>query len=174
MKTITINFTRNIDGKIFSRLLQWYEGMPISHVSIELDTTKGLGQPFVVHSVISKGVSLIPMTRFLEDNEIMESYKVELSDEEYKDIRNELLDNCGIQYAYWQNVGILMVDVLKKLGYKGKNPFTKGQNCSELLYKHLISKLYDLPIDYKSDLIKPSQLRTILLDKGLTPIFSKI
>jgi len=174
MKTITINFTRNKQGKIFSRLLQWYEGIPISHVSVELDTTKGLGQPFVIHSVIKKGVSLIPMFRFLEDNEIMESYTIELSDEDYKSIRNELLDNCGIEYAYWQNIGILAVDVLKKLGFKGKNPFTKGQNCSELLYKHLISKIYDLPVDHTSDLIKPSQIRSILYENGNNPIFSKI
>jgi len=173
MRTLKLHFTRNKDGKIFSRLLQWYENLPISHVAVQLQTSKALGQNFVLHSVMGHGVSLISKDRFLKDNEIMETYTLELEVNEYKSIRNAMLADCGEDYAMMQNIGIFIVDMLRKINIMSDNPFKDGQNCSELVYRHLI------PEEYKSDnispdLIKPSQIRSILLENGYTPSFTRL
>lgn len=174
MKTIKIHFTRNKQGKIFSRLLQWYEGIPISHVAVELSTSKNLGQDFILHSVIGYGVSLLSKKRFLKDNEIMETYEIELSIENYINIRNAMLADCGEKYALMQNLGILIVDLMRRKGLPMSNPWKDGQNCSELIYRHIIPifcKYVDL---YDSDLVKPSEIRKIVQKNKLQPIFSKI
>jgi hypothetical protein len=173
MKTFKIHFTRNKQGAIFSKLLQWYEGIPVSHVSIEFDTPH-LNQNFIYHSVIGSGVSFISITRFLNKNEIMESYEVSLDDETYNLMRNNLLDNCGEHYGMLQNIGIFIVDKLKRLGIKSTNPFKDGQNCSELVYRDVIPYICKNYSGYSPDLIKPSQIRNILKKNGINPIFSII
>jgi hypothetical protein len=173
MKKIKIHFSRSTKKfNYFSRLLQWYEGIPVSHVLVEFDQP-GLGQEFIYHSAVGNGVSLMTKERFESINEIMETYVIELSDEKYKQVRNDLLGECGEFYGVMQNIGIFFVDTARKAGIKTDNPFKKGQNCSELIYRHLISNIYKrhsiLP-----DLVKPSQIRDILIKSGNTPIMSKI
>lgn len=174
MRKLYIHFSRSTKKfNHFSRMLQWYEGLPISHVAVELPTSKGLGQNFVLHSTVGSGVSLISKKRFLEDNEVMESYTIKLEIEEYKKIRNAMLDDCGEEYAMMQNIGIFLIDVARRLGIISKNPFKKGQNCSELVYRHIISNRYQ-NFNIDPDLIKPSKIREILIKQGHTPIISKI
>lgn len=173
MRKITLHFTRNKQGKIFSRLLQWYEGLPISHVAVELSTEKGLGQDFILHSVIGNGVSLISKNRFLKENEIIETYVLYFDEELYKTIRNNMLADCGEKYAFMQNIGIFLVDIVKVLGFNIENPYKSGQNCSELVYRHLITDEYK-NFKYSPDLVKPSQIREMIKKQGLTPIFTRI
>jgi len=173
MKKIKIHFSRSTKKfNYFSKLLQWYEGIPISHVLVEFDTPH-LGQNFVYHSVVGNGVSFITLSRFESINEIMETYIVELEDSKYNNIRNALLNECGESYGFLQNIGIFLVDIARKAGIKADNPFKDGQNCSELIYRHLISNIYKKH-SIKPDLVKPSQIRDILVKSGNTPIMSKI
>ena len=175
MKTLTIHFSRNKDGAIFSKLLQWYEGIPISHVLIEFETPK-LGQNFVYHSVIGTGVSLLSRKRFDSKNEIMETYKITITEEMYQKMRNGLLDNCGEHYAMWQNVGILIVDKCRKLlGIRVKNPWKDGQNCSELVYRYVIPYVCN-KVDYniQPDLVKPSDIRNMLKVNNINAVYSAV
>lgn len=173
MSILTIHFTRNLEGRVFSKALQWYEGIPISHVAVELPTSRGLGQNFIIHSVIGTGVSLLSKSKFLKDNEIMESYSLTLELEEYKAIRNAMLSDCGEKYGLMQNIGILIVDLLRKINIMSTNPFKHGQNCSELIYRHVIPGEFK-PKDLVPDLVKPSHIRRILLQNGYLPTFTKI
>jgi len=173
MRKIIIHFSRSTKSfNYFSRLLQWYEGLPISHVLVEFETP-ALGQNFVYHSVIGNGVSFLTKKRFLKINEIMETFEIEVDEETYKCIRNGLLNNCGEQYATFQNIGIFIVDQLRKIGIKKENPWKDGQNCSELIYQEVIPKILDQEFNFTPDLIKPSEIRTILLSK-YKPKFSNI
>ena len=174
MTKIILHFSRNRHGGLFSKALQWYEGLPISHILVEFETPY-LGQNFVYHSAIGSGVSFMTRKRFDKNNEIMETYEIELNNDQYNEIRNNLLDNCGEHYALWQNLGVLIVDQLRKIGIKCKNPWKNGQNCSELIYRYVISYIYkDQSHIFEPDLIKPSQIRKILKDNGISPIFSQI
>lgn len=175
MRKFYIHFSRSTKKfNHFSKILQWYEGVPISHVLIEFDTPH-LGQNFVYHSEIGNGVSFMTRKRFDDKNEIMETYEIELPDEEYYKMRNSLLDNCGEHYALMQNIGIFIVDQLRKLGCKCSNPWKNGQNCSELIYRNVIPYICDKEEHkFEPDLVKPSQIRKILQDHGISPIFSQI
>ena len=174
MRKFKIHFSRSIKKfNHFSKLLQWYEGMPISHCLIEFDTPH-LGQNFVYHSVIGNGVSFMTRKKFDKINEVMETYEIELPDEEYRAMRNELLDNLGESYAMMQNIGIVLVDMARRRGVPMSNPWKDGQNCSELIYRHVIPHICEHPDIYDADLIKPSEIRKILEKHEIKPISSKI
>lgn len=175
MRTFYIHFSRNRKGAIFSKILQKYEKLPISHVLIEFETPN-LGQNFVYHSVIGTGVSLLSRKRFDSKNEIMETYKITLPDEEYEKMRNQLLDNCGEHYAMWQNIGIVIVDKCRKLfGIRIKNPWKDGQNCSELVYRNVIPYVCN-KVDYniQPDLVKPSDIRNMLKVNNINAVYSAV
>ena len=174
MKTVRIHFSRSIKKfNHFSRLLQWYEGLPISHVLIELDTP-GLGENFVCHSVMGSGVSIMPMSKFLKINEIMETYEVTLPKEQYIELRNNVLSNCGEHYAMMQNIGILLVDMIRRKGLSITNPWKDGKNCSEFVYVDCIPYICNIIDLYDPDLVKPSEIRKILKKNKIKPVFSKI
>lgn len=174
MRKLTIHFSRSTKKfNQFSRLLQWYEGIPVSHVLVEFETPH-LGQNFVYHSVVGTGVSFMSRSKFDSINEIMETYVLEIEEDQYVELRNALLAECGESYAFMQNIGIFIVDIIRKLGVSIENPFKDGQNCSELIYRYIIQSLY--PGDYNTtpDLVKPSEIRNILKKHGNLPVFSKI
>lgn len=114
------------------------------------------------------------MKKFLAKNEIMETYEVTLSDDQYKEMRNNLLDNCGEHYAMMQNIGIFIVDKIRKLGVSISNPWKQGMNCSELVYRFVVPYICDMYHDTEPDLIKPSEIRDILGHHEIVPIFSKL
>lgn len=173
-KTIKVHFSRNIKHfNYFSRLLQWYEGLPISHILVELDSAN-LGTEMICHSSVGNGVSIITKPRFETSNEIMETYDIEMSIQDYRLVRNSLLSYCGENYGLMQNIGIYIVDKLRRLGIKKENPYREGQNCSELIYRSFISIQYPNAIKIDPDLVKPSQIRRILKGQGLIPVMSKI
>lgn len=168
---IKVHFTRNSKGKIFSRAIQWYEGMPVSHVCVEIQTKYG---PFIYHSRFENGVSLMPKERFLKDNEIMETYSFKLTTNQFEEMRKELLMSLGETYALMQNLGIIIVDFLRRRGLRISNPWKSGQNCSELVYSNIVPYLFEDYKDIPRDLVKPSQIRGIFKEKQVKPIFSKI
>jgi len=169
--TFYIHFSRT-QSKL-SKLLQWYEGVPISHVLVEFNTPH-LGQNFVYHSVIGGGVSFLSRAKFDNKNEIMETYKITLEQGEYRIMRNQLLTHCGEQYAMMQNLGVVLVDFIRKFMCVKENPFKEGQNCSELLYRCVIPYVCADSGEYTPDLVKPSQIRNLLKYNNIKPISSKI
>lgn len=169
--TFYIHFSRT-QSKL-SKLLQWYEGVPISHVLVEFNTPH-LGQNFVYHSVIGGGVSFLSRAKFDNKNEIMETYKITLEQGEYRIMRNQLLTHCGEQYAMMQNLGVVLVDFIRKFMCVKENPFKEGQNCSELLYRYVIPYVCADSGEYTPDLVKPSQIRNLLKYNNIKPISSKI
>lgn len=173
MRTIKVHFTRNKKGKIFSRLIQWYEGVPISHCAIEV-YVKSIDTHTIYHSSIDSGVNFYNKPLFTEKNEIMETYELHLTEEQFRYVLKALIDNTGESYAFLQNIGIFFVENLKLIGIKVKNPWKSGYNCSELLYRHILPhSLKDLQ-QIDPELVKPSDIRNILKYKGFTPKFSKI
>lgn len=174
MREVKILFTRSIKKiNILSRLIQEYENLPISHCALEL-VTPNLGTNIIYHSSGSGGVTIVAKEHFLKKNEIMEEYQIFIEDDQFKILRNILLSNCGIEYGLFQNIGILIVDVLNRLGLKINNPWKEGFNCSEALYISIIPMICkDMP---KTDqnIVKPSDIRQILENNGFNPIYSKI
>jgi hypothetical protein len=62
-----------------------------------------------------------------------------------------------------QNVGIMLTDIYHKITKKEtKNPWTKGRNCSELLYVECF-KIMLPELNYDENKIKPHQIEEIIL-----------
>lgn len=161
MRTVTIGFSRNSHNKIFSVGLQDYMDTNYSHCFVKYHTKSHLGDDAIYHSSLSAGVGYMSQTIFEEDNTIVMMYELEVSDEVYKRIREALFKVCGRKYGLMQNVGILIVDLLRSRGIKIKNPFVKGENCSEMVYRHVLMELFP-EHKYDPDTITPREVEDIL------------
>jgi len=161
MRTITIGFSKNSDNKIFSVGLQEYMNRDYSHCFIKFNTKHHLGDNAIYHSSLSAGIGYMSQTIFEEDNTIVMLYELEVSEEVYKEIKQALFKVCGRKYGLMQNLGILTVDLLRNIGIKAKNPFVKGENCSEMVYRHVLMSLFP-EHKYDPDTITPSEVEDIL------------
>ena len=161
MRTVTIGFSKNADDKIFSIGLQSYMDRDYSHCFVKYHTKHHLGDDAIYHSSLSAGVGYMSQTIFEEDNTIVMLYELEVSDEVYKEIKEALFKVCGRKYGLMQNLGILIVDLLRGIGIKAKNPFVKGENCSEMVYRHVLANLFP-EHKYDPDTITPSEVEDIL------------
>lgn len=163
MREIKIHFTRNRKGKIFSRAIMWYDKVNFSHCAIELNLKK-INTQVIYHSSLEGGVNFYNKDLFLEKNEIVDTYTIHLEEKEYRSILKGLIESCGIEYALMQNIGIVLVDITRRIGINVKNPWKKGYNCSELVYRYIILNKYPTEI-HDPELIKPSEIKNILNNK---------
>ena len=161
MKILKIHFTKNSEGKIFSRAIMQYENSDFSHCAIEFRLSK-LDEDVIYHSSIDSGVNFYSKTLFLEKNVIVHTCELEVTDEIYNNIMKQLIRNCGKKYALMQNLGILIVDILNKIGINIKNPWKYGYNCSELIYRHVILNIYTPEEEFDPNTITPKQIMKIL------------
>lgn len=162
-KTIKIHFSKNKEGKILSKAIMWYENATYSHCAIEF-YLNSINKEVMYHSSLV-GVNFSSKDLFLKHNEIVETYGLEVPIEIYRKIMSSLIDNCGKEYAIMQNFGIVIVEVLAKLGKNINNPWKDGYNCSELVYEHVIKNIYEEDFKINRNLIKPSQVKQILDNK---------
>lgn len=161
MRTVTIGFSKNADNKIFSVGLQEYMNRDYSHCFVKYHTKQHLGDDAIYHSSLSAGVGYMSQTIFEEDNKIVMLFELEVTDEVYKEIKEALFKVCGRKYGMMQNIGIVIVNLLKNNGIKIKNPFDKGENCSEMVYRHVLMELFP-EHKYDPDTITPREVEDIL------------
>lgn len=164
MRKLRIGFSRNKKGAIFSKLLMWYMEKDYSHTYFLFDTTRIFDDQTILHSSLSGGVGYWAKSIFDKYNTTTAIYEIEVCEETYKLIRSHLHKHAGEKYAFWQNLGIIAVDTLKYFGIKKKNPFRKGENCSELVFLAL-SKIHpELLNKYTQDSIRPDHIEDILIE----------
>ena len=168
MRKLKVGFSRSADDKIFSVILQKYLNTDISHTFVMFDTVKHMGDDSIYQSSIGSGIGFTAKHVFEEENLIVRVYEVELEDEVYNKIRQELFYNCGRNYGFWQNIGIAIVDFAKQVfGIKIQNPFRKDQNCSELIHRDVISIAFpEIAKEYDPDTISPKQVEDIMKTVG--------
>lgn len=169
MRTLKIGFSKSKSDAIFSVLLQKYMNRNYSHVFVLYNTEKLMGDDSIYHSSLSSGIGFMSKSIFQEDNEIVQMYEIQISDEVYFEIRKQLFSVCGRKYGFLQNIGIAIVDLLGNIGIRIKNPFVKDQNCSELLFRHVISVAYpEYKNDYDPNTVTPADIEFILEDIEIT------
>ena len=144
---------------VFSRLIQWFIGAEFSHSYFRIHD-KELGIVYVFEAK-SGGVHLRSAHQFDSVNHTIELYK--LPDLPYFDqecFKRDLIYFSGIHYAYKQNIGVLIVDTLKRcFGIKlTRNLFNDGMNCSEVM-AILVNKYWGLKFSEQLDLIDPKDIR---------------
>ena len=162
MKSVEIVFTKSIKKlPLFSLLIRVITGKEYSHVA-KGHEVKDWGKAY--YQASEGKVNYEYNTVFNTKHKIVKRYIIEVPDEIAREIRKRCFQEAGKIYAYKQNFGILMVDILCKFGIMTKNPWTRGRNCSELLYVHIFKKLFpDLTLDENS--VKPGDIEDILEER---------
>lgn len=164
MRQFKIGFSKSsLKAPILSWLIRLYENTPFSHTYLEFDTKKIFEDDTIFQS--SKGmVNYMSKKFFLSENDIVEEFEFEIPLEVYMEMRVELHASAGIKYAFMQNIGILYTDFMRLFGKRVKNPWKKGYNCSELVYKHVIRYLYP-DFKYDPETVTPKDVYNMLKEK---------
>ena len=114
---------------------------------------------------------------FLKKHEIVHKYTIEIPRELDIKIKEACYKEAGNSYGMLQNVGIVLTDIYYWIFKKEtKNPWTKGRNCSELLYADCF-KILIPSLNYKENKIKPHQIIEIIekyFEKGEDDIWRLI
>lgn len=160
MKKITIGFSKSTKKfAIGSVLIRWYMQTPYSHVYMKFDSPS-LNRT-LIYEAVGAGVRFIGSHRWKEHAEEVASFELEISDENYKKLMQFCVDNAGIEYGFYQNLGILLANMCAS----NKNTLTDGINCSEAIGE--ILELEGYKIDKDLNLLTPKDIFLILDDKSV-------
>lgn len=163
MRELNIVFSRSKKRfPIFSWLIRLWTRKPYSHVAREVKRQDwGAG-----YYQASEGkVNYEHEEIFHKKHEIVKCFCVHIPEDMEMQIRKECWLECGNNYGALQNLGIVLTDICRWLGFsKVKNPWKKGRNCSELLYLTVFKQLHP-ELDYDPDTIKPHHIDEILTTK---------
>lgn len=163
MRKLEVLFTKSkMKLPIGSWLIRLWTWKPYSHCAVKLPTKAALGAN--AHFQSSDGmVNCMADEAFNVKHEVVIRYEVEVTKQQYRDIRNKLFEDMGKPYGIWQNVGIVLTDILRLMGISIRNPWRGGQNCSEYLWDNWLKYLSDQERD--ANTIKPHHIEEVL--KGL-------
>jgi len=104
---------------------------------------------------VGKGLSYISETSFKSRNIIVIEFALEIPDDLYNELLEDCHNNAGVHYGFLQNVGIVLVDLLNRVGFSiNKNPIDDGINCSEWIY-FLLEAVFGKWIDKDPNLVTP-------------------
>lgn len=155
MKTISIGFSKSAKKfAIGSIAIRAYMQTDYSHVYIKF-YSKSLDRT-LIYEAVGSGVRFIGQEKWKNHAIEMHSYDLEISDESYIKLIQFCVDNAGEEYAFCQNLGV----VIAKMFNLEKNPFQKGQNCSEITGELL--KLEGFRICKDINLATPKDIKRIL------------
>lgn len=169
MRTVQIVFSKSkLALPIGSWLIRLWTWKPYSHVAKHTI----INSEHMFYQSNDSKVNYEHRDVFLKKHEIVKAYKIKVPTNLADSVDRGCLRNAGKPYALFQNLGIVLVDIARLLGIKISNPWKQGQNCSELLYSRVLSKLYP-DLDYDPDTIKPHHIERILIEKGYKPLKSK-
>lgn len=156
MKKITIGFSKSKKPfAVGSLLIRWYMKTPYSHVYMKFYSAS-LNRT-MVYEAVGKGVRFIGLERWKEHAEEVASFDIEISDENYTRLLQYCVDNAGIDYGFWQNLGIVISNICKLK----ENPITIGKNCSEEIGEVL--ELEEYVIEKDKNLLTPKDIYDILI-----------
>lgn len=162
MRKLEIVFTRSRKKISFiSKAIMWYMGTDYSHVARRAYIGKHMREMYYQSS--EHKVNYEYKDVFHKKHEIIAEYNILIEDDLYSEVADMCLTQAGAVYATMQNLGIVWVDICSRLGFKVKNPWKKGRNCSELIYLAVLKKLIpDLDSKYVADTINPRQIEDII------------
>lgn len=163
MKEIKIGFSTHKGFAPGSKLIRWYTKRDFSHTYFKYkDST------FTDHTIfhaVGKGLSYVSETNFLKHNTVVREFTMLVPDELFHLILNICHQKSGQDYGYLQNLGILIVELLSKVGIKLKeNIINDGVNCSELMC-YLLTEVHGKWIKKDADLVTPADVYDFLVKK---------
>jgi len=158
MKEVFVVFSRPQSFKLFSWLIRAYQGTTYSHSAIRFfDIESG---KFLIAEAGHGEVHLMTEKSWRKINKKVDESQHQVTPEDFKIMRDFILDNLQVKYSISQNLGIILFDLFGVKLFLNK---VEGFNCSELVARALpdVFKNYKGPIDY----VKPSQIHTLIFGK---------
>jgi len=158
MKKITIGFSKSTKKfAIGSVLIRWYMQTPYSHVYMKFDSPS-LNRT-LIYEAVGAGVRFIGFERWKQHAVEVKSYSFEICDESYTKLMQFCVDNAGIEYGFWQNLGIVIANIFNQK----YNPATDGANCSETIGVILALNGYEFQKEF--NLLTPKDIDEALAAK---------
>jgi hypothetical protein len=166
-KTLSVVFTKSKNKfPIMSLLIRWWTEKGLfnlkdySHVARATEI-RDWGKRFFQ---ASDGKVNYEFERFFhKKHQVVKQYDILISSEMDREIKKKCYEEAGNTYAMMQNIGILITDIVLGLfGIKMKNPWTRGRNCSEILYSKGF-KIMIPTLQYDENKIKPHEIEDIIL-----------
>lgn len=160
MQKIIIGFSRpHSKLAILAHIIRLVEGKtPYSHVYIKWHSDDL--QRDLIYEARGNGVNFTNSQLFHHTNLVVDEFELPVNSEQKRDIVRFCVDNARTSYGSMQVIGIGIVKLVAKLGFKIKNPFTSGNVCSEIAAR--ILKILDRPIKEELDNIGPRCVHEIL------------
>jgi len=160
MRTLSIVFTKSKKTlAIGSGLIRWWTSKPYSHVARHIVLS---GDIDMYYQANEGKVNYEVKEIFDTKHTVVRDYEIIVDDQCYKAISRACLQQAGKPYALWQNLGIVYVDIMSWVGKTVENPWKKGLNCSELVYRNVLKPMIPA-LNYAPDAIKPHQIEDIIL-----------
>lgn len=160
MRTVYIEFTRPKTNKPLSCAIMAVEGTKYSHVRLRWKTSWGAETVYEASGVSVKFVGPVAMQE--RPVEVIHSYALQLSDEQYKALLRLCIEYSGLSYGTLQLVGILLVRVFGLV----KNPLSRGrksQVCSEIVGVFL-QDILGIGRQLNLDIAGPRDIQKVLED----------
>jgi len=132
---------------IGSWLIRAYLNTPYSHCYIRIPNINKSDTIFHASEGI---VYRMSGTQFDKKHVTTHEFEIDLPVETYTAMGHIAHELSGADYGLLQNVGIVLVKLLRKINIEINNPFKKGWNCSELLchmMKQFDSNFNDLDVN---------------------------
>lgn len=100
---------------------------------------------------------------FDQKHEIVKKYTIEVYEHIDIAIKKACYQEAGNKYGIMQNLGIFLTDIYYNVFHGNtKNPWTKGRNCSEIMYANW-AKVLIPDLTYDENKIKPHEIEEIIL-----------
>lgn len=161
MKELSIVFTRSTKKfPVLSWLIRLWTWKPYSHVARKGKLHFVKGNHF--YQASEGKVNYEYEDHFYKNHVVVKEYKIKVPKELYSEMISESWRQTGSKYGFLQNLGIVYVDICALFGKKKENPFKKGMNCSELMYKTVFSKQFK-NLKYNANTIKPHHIEDIII-----------
>lgn len=167
MRKITIAFTVPKKKMIGSELIKLWTSSDYSHVAVLFKADSLLGEELVYHAAYGM-VHFVAGVNFRQVNQVVSSYEITLTEQQYRYIMLKCIRMAGQPYGYLELVKIVLSDVTRELGINIRLNNGRGYICSELLGILLLT----LGITFKKPLhlLSPKDIEKGLLANGYNKI----
>lgn len=135
---ITVGFSRHKGFAPLSWLIMLCERTNFSHAYIRLHS-ESLDRD-LIYQATGAGVNFVGSVMFDQTAQVVEEYKIEISEDARKKLLQWCVDNAGKPYGRMQILGLGLVRLAKLVGIRMKNPFPNGNGayvCCELVAEAL-------------------------------------
>lgn len=161
---IVVGFSKSLKKfPIGSWIIRLWQGFTsYSHVYIRLLVTPRFPSDKIIHAAEGE-VNHWSETNFHKRNKTVEDFEIEIPDELYKHLRNNVFhEKAGELYGWKQNLGIALVQLLKYMNIHIENPWQDGWNCSEFVYVVLKQIFPEETKHLKQNTVTPKDINIVL------------